>query len=388
MKNFIYHIPTKIYFGKGQINALSQELKTRAKKILIVTGGGSVKKYGIFDDVLKEIKKAKVSYIELSGIKPNPKLKSVYEGIDICKKEGVGLVLAVGGGSVIDAAKTIAAGVKYKGDVWDFFVKGVACTASLPVATVVTLAATGSEMDTFAVITKEDTQQKLAFGSAAVRPVFSILDPEYTYSVNKYHTAAGVADIMAHVFEEYFSDPRGAAVSDRIAEALLKVCIQYGPVACEKPRNYEARANILWANTLAINDLLDMGKCGDWASHAIEHEVSAIYDISHGVGLAIIVPNWMKFVLSQRTVKKFVEYGVNVWGVERDKDEMKVANAAIDKTRNFFNSLGLPSTLGEVNIKGDRFADMAKKAVTSHGQVGSFKKLSEKDIVEILKMSL
>ena len=388
MKNFIYHIPTKIYFGKGQINALSQELKTRAKKILIVTGGGSVKKYGIFDDVLKEIKKAKVSYIELSGIKPNPKLKSVYEGIDICKKEGVGLVLAVGGGSVIDAAKTIAAGVKYKGDVWDFFVKGIACTASLPVATVVTLAATGSEMDTFAVITKEDTQQKLAFGSAAVRPVFSILDPEYTYSVNKYHTAAGVADIMAHVFEEYFSDPRGAAVSDRIAEALLKVCIQYGPVVCEKPRNYEARANILWANTLAINDLLDMGKCGDWASHAIEHEVSAIYDISHGVGLAIIVPNWMKFVLSQRTVKKFVEYGVNVWGVERDKDEMKVANAAIDKTRNFFNSLGLPSTLGEVNIKGDRFADMAKKAVTSHGQVGSFKKLSEKDIVEILKMSL
>ena len=388
MKNFIYHIPTKIYFGKGQINALSQELKTRAKKILIVTGGGSVKKYGIFDDVLKEIKKAKVSYIELSGIKPNPKLKSVYEGIDICKKEGVGLVLAVGGGSVIDAAKTIAAGVKYKGDVWDFFVKGVACTASLPVATVVTLAATGSEMDTFAVITKEDTQQKLAFGSAAVRPVFSILDPEYTYSVNKYHTAAGVADIMAHVFEEYFSDPRGAAVSDRIAEALLKVCIQYGPVACEKPRNYEARANILWANTLAINDLLDMGKCGDWASHAIEHEVSAIYDISHGVGLAIIVPNWMKFVLSQRTVKKFVEYGVNVWSVERDRDEMKVANAAIDKTRNFFNSLGLPSTLGEVNIKGDRFADMAKKAVTSHGQVGSFKKLSEKDIVEILKMSL
>lgn len=388
MLNFTYHVPTKIYFGKGQVSALEGELKHRAKKILIVTGQGSVKKYGIFEDVTTELKKAGISFVELSGIKPNPRLKSVYEGIDICRKEKVDFVLAVGGGSVIDASKAIAAGAKYDGDVWDFFVKDIPCTDALPLATVLTLAATGSEMDTYAVITKEDTRRKLAFGSPAVRPVFSVLDPEYTYSVNKYHTAAGVADIMAHVFEAYFSPTLFTEVQDRIAEALLKICICYGPVVCEKPRDYNARANILWAGSLALNDVLEAGKCGDWASHAIEHEVSAVYDISHGVGLAIIVPNWMKFVLDKNTLKKFVNYGINVWNVKKSEGDMRIANMAIDKTRDFFSSLGLPSRLKEVKISGERFGDMARNAVKSHSQVGFFKKLSEKDIVKILEMSL
>ena len=243
MQNFNYYIPTKVYFGKGQIGALGEELKNRAKKVLIVTGGGSVKKNGIFDQVIKEAKKARVSFVELSGVKPNPRLKSVYEGIEIARKEGVDFILAVGGGSVIDASKAIAGGAEYKGDVWDFFTKGVACTEAIPLGTVLTLAATGSEMNTFAVITKEDAERKLAFGSEAVRPVFSILDPEYTYTVHKYHTASGVADIMAHIFEEYFSGPLSAAVEDRLAEALLKVCIRYGPEACRKPKDYEAIEN-------------------------------------------------------------------------------------------------------------------------------------------------
>ena len=389
MNNFTFHIPTRIHFGKSEVRALESELKGRATKILIVTGGGSVKKNGIFDDVTRVIKKANIPFVELSGVKPNPRLKSVYEGIGICKKEKVDFVLAVGGGSVIDASKAIAAGSRCKGDVWDFFVKKkITCTDALPLGTVLTLAATGSEMNKYAVITKEDTQRKLAFASDAVMPVFSVLDPEYTFTVNKYHTAAGVADIMTHIFEEYFSYPRSAYVPDRLAESLLKTCIHYGPIACEKPKDYQARANILWAGTLALNGLLGTGKCGEWASHYIEHEVSAIYDISHGVGLAILVPSWMKHVLSQETLYKFVEYGTNVWGIAKDKPDREIADLAIQKTREFFNLLGLPSTLSEVKISSDRFEDMAKNAIKSIGEIGTFKKLSEKDIVQILITSL
>ncbi|MBU1524088.1 MAG: iron-containing alcohol dehydrogenase [Candidatus Omnitrophica bacterium] len=255
MLNFKHHIPTIIYFGKGQVCALEEELKNRAKKLLIVTGQGSVKRCGIFDDVIKEVKKAGVAFVELSGIQPNPRLKSVYKGIEICKEESVDFILAVGGGSVIDASKAIAAGVNYDGDVWDFFENDISPAEALPVATVLTLAATGSEMNGNAVITREDTQRKLALCSPLIRPVFSILDAEYTYTVNRYHTAAGVADIMVHIFEQYFSHTPSAYVQDRVAEALLKVCIHYGPIVCEKPRNYDARANILWAGSMALNDL-------------------------------------------------------------------------------------------------------------------------------------
>ncbi|MBL7157856.1 MAG: iron-containing alcohol dehydrogenase [Candidatus Omnitrophica bacterium] len=387
MQNFVFNIPTRVHFGKGEVRALEEELEGRTKKVLIVTGQGSVKKYGIFDNVVETLKKAGISYVELSGIKPNPRLKSVYKGIEICRKESVDFILAVGGGSVIDTSKAIAAGTRYEGDVWDFFVKNIPCAAALPLGSVLTLAATGSEMNSYAVITKEDEERKLAFGSPFVKPVFSILDPEYTYTVNKYHTAAGVADIMAHVFEEYFSQPSSAYVQDRMAEALLRVCIRYGPRACEKPRDYEARANIMWASSLALNGLLGEGKSGDWACHSIEHEISAIYDISHGVGLAIIVPNWMKHVLSSETLEKFVEYGINTWGIEKKKKDIDIANASIEKTREFFNSLGLPSKLSKVNVAADRFKDMARAAIKTHPQVGSFKKLSEKDIIQILTES-
>ena len=388
MLNFTHHIPTIVYFGKGQVKALEEELKCRAKKILIVTGGGSVKRNGIFDAVINKVKKANVSYTELSGIKPNPRLKSVYRGIEICKKENIDFVLAVGGGSVIDASKAIACGVKYKGDVWDFFAKRMRPERALPVGTVLTLAATGSEMNGNTVITKEDTFRKLAIGSPRLRPVFSVLDPEYTYSVNKYHTAAGVVDIMIHVFEQYFSHTRTADVQDRLAEALLKVCIKYGPVVCGKPRDYDARANMMWAGSLALNDLVGEGKEEDWATHAIEHELSAVYDISHGAGLAIVSPSWMRQVLSEKTAWKFAEYGVNVWGIKKDKDEMKIADEAIDKTKAFFSSLGMPSALSELDMPVHKFEEMAKNAVKDWVEVGHFKRLSEQDIVQILKTSL
>ena len=388
MLNFTFDVPTRIHFGKGEVKALQEELKPY-KKILIVTGKASVKKYGIFDAVVSEIKKIGSSFVELTGVDPNPRLRSVKEGINLCKKENVDFILAVGGGSVVDCSKAIAGGVKYEGDVWDFFEKGVECKDALPLGTVLTLAATGSEMNKHAVITKEDTERKLPFSSRAVLPQFSILDPEYTFTVNKYHTAAGVADIFTHICEEYFSEPSSAEVQDRIAEALLKVCIQNGTIICKNLKDYEGRANILWASSLALNGLLGSGKTGDWACHYIEHEVSAIYDISHGVGLAIIVPNWMKFVLDKTTLKKFVEYGVNVWGIEKNKKPTDIANEAIEKTRDFFNSLGLPSKLSEVDIKtNDRFPDMAKNAIKSMGQVGTFKNLKEKDIIEILNNSL
>jgi len=296
MKNFRHEIRTVIYFGKGEVKALGPELKKRAKKVLIVTGGGSVKKNGILDSVVKQIKETGIPFTELSGVVPNPRLKSVYKGIDRCKKESVDFILAVGSGSVIDASKAIAAGVRYKGDVWDFFKKGTPLNDALPIATVLTLSATGSEMNGNTVITKDDTKRKLAFGSPLLRPVFSILDPEYTYTVDKFNTAAGVVDVMVHVFEQYFSHTKGADVQDRMAEGLLKVCIKYGPIVHKNPKDYIARANIMWAGSLALNDLVGNGKEEDWASHAIEHALSAVYDISHRAGLAIVSPSWIQHV--------------------------------------------------------------------------------------------
>lgn len=388
MKNFVYYAPTRVFFGKGQIEKLGQELKKHARKVLVVSGQGSVKRAGIYGEVLSQVYKAQIPFAELPGIQPNPRLKSVYKGIEICKEQSVDFILGVGGGSVIDAAKAMAMGVKYEGDVWDFFEKDIPVESALPVGTVLTLAATGSEMNGNTVITREDTRRKLAYGSSMLKPVFSILDPEYTFTVNKYHTAAGVADIMAHVFETYFSPTASTDLQDRIAEALLKVCIKYGPLVCENGRDYDARAQILWTGSLAINGLIGKGKVCDWASHAIEHELSAVYDISHGAGLAIITPSWMKNVLNEDTVRRFVEYGVNVWNIEKSKSEMEIAREAISKTREFFTFLGLPSTLSQVGIGDEKFEEMAENALQSWGQVGNFKKLSKEDIVNILKMSV
>jgi butanol dehydrogenase len=387
MNNFKYHTPTAVYFGKGQVQSLSQELRN-FKKILIVTGMQSVKKNGVFDSVVSEIKKSGCLYMEQSGIRPNPGLDSVYEGIEICKANNIDLVLGVGGGSVIDASKAIAAGAKYNGDCWDFFNKKAVPEDALAVGCVLTLAATGTETNGNAVITRRDTQRKLALCNHLLRPVFAILDPEYTYTVDSYNTSAGIVDIMAHVFEQYFSHTQACDVQDRFAEGLLDVCIKYAPVVLQEPDNYDARSNIMWAGTLALSDLIGTGKQTDWSSHGIEHEISAIYDISHGAGLAVVIPNWMRHVLNHQTASKFADYGRNVWRINPRNEIADIVNQAIDKTREFFSSLGMPKTLRDAGIsEKDKFSQMAKGVIDHYGIVGSFKQLSEQDIMDILNAS-
>lgn len=387
VNNFKYSIPTTIYFGKGQICHLGKAVAQYGRHALLVYGGGSIKRNGIYDAVLEQLRGGQVAVTELSGVEPNPKISSVRQGARLCKENGVDVVLAVGGGSAIDCAKVVAAGACYSGDAWDLVTNPGKIGKVLPVITVLTMAATGSEMDSFAVISNPDTSEKLGTGCDGMKPKVSILDPEYTYSVPTKQTAAGTADIMSHIFENYFTNVKTAFVQARFSESLLKTCIKYGKIAVESPDNYEARANLMWASSLAINGLLSDGAEVAWSVHPMEHELSAFYDITHGVGLAILTPNWMKYVLNDSTVGKFVEYGVNVWGIDSGSDPFTIANSAIEHTRNYFNSLGLPSTLKEVGIGEEHLSVMAKNAAT-HGLENSFFPLNADDVLAIYKSSL
>ncbi|MBV4418227.1 iron-containing alcohol dehydrogenase [Clostridium tyrobutyricum] len=387
MINFNYSIPTEIFFGKGSISILGKQLKRYGAKVLVVYGGGSIKKNGIYDLAIKLIKESKIKFWELSGVEPNPKISSVRQGVKICRDNRIDCILAIGGGSVIDCSKAIAAGYYYGGDPWDIVTDPSKIKKALPVASILTLAATGSEMDIFAVITNEETKEKLGTKSSYMAPRFSILDPTYTFTVSKNQTAAGTADIMSHIMENYFNNTEGAYVQDRLAEALLKTCIKYGPIALEKPDDYDARANLMWTSSLAINGLLDYGKVKGWSVHGMEHELSAFYDITHGVGLAILTPYWMEYVLDNNTVDKFVEYGINIWSIDKNKDKFTIAHESIEKTRKFFNSLGLPARLKEVGIDEENFEKMAEGA-TRHGKLGEFKPLSKQDVINIYKSAL
>ncbi|OPJ57839.1 iron-containing alcohol dehydrogenase [Clostridium oryzae] len=387
MNNFDYLVPTEIFFGKGQIKVLGENIKKYGSRVLLVYGGGSIKKNGIYDDVIKILKDNAISFWELPGVEPNPRVTTVRKGIEICRENSIELVLAVGGGSTIDCSKVIAAGYYYKGDSWDIVVDPGKISKVLPIASILTLSATGSEMDENAVITNWETKEKIGTAHQEMQPKFSILDPTYTFTVPKNQTAAGTADIMSHIFENYFSKTTSAFVQNRMAEAMLKTCIKYGKIAIDDPQNYEARANLMWTSSLAINGLLSEGKETEWTVHGMEHELSAIYDITHGVGLAILTPNWMKYALSEDTVDKFTEYGINVWDIDSSKDKYTIANEAIQNTRDFFNSLGIPDTLAKVGINEENFEVMAKKA-TKWGTIGRFKPLEAKDIVNIYNASL
>ena len=316
MNNFKYSIPTTIYFGKDQLGHLS-ELKERGSKVLLVYGGGSIKRSGLYDAAMKVLQEAGLTVTELSGVEPNPRIESVRKGVELCKADAIEMVLAIGGGSVIDCAKVVAAGACYEGDAWDLVLDGSKIKAALPVYSVLTLSATGSEMDEFAVISDMTKNEKWGTGSPLVKPVMSILDPTYTYSVSKKQTAAGTADMMSHTFENYFTNVKGATLQGHLCEAVLKTCIQYGPIALNDPENYEARANLMWAGSLAINGLLSDGAEVAWCVHPMEHELSAFYDITHGQGLAILTPVWMRFVLKKDPSKtaQLAAYGRNVWGL-------------------------------------------------------------------------
>lgn len=385
MYNFMFYVPTRIYFGKGQISHLS-ELKNYGSKVLLVYGGGSIKRNGIYDNAVRILKDAGVSVYELSGVEPNPKIETVRKGVSMCKAEGIDMVLAIGGGSTIDCAKVVAAGAKYDGDAWDLVLDGSKIKAALPIFSVLTLSATGSEMDEFAVISDMTKNEKWGTAAEVLKPTMSVLDPTYTFSVSKKQTAAGTADMMSHTFENYFTKEKGADVQARFAEGLLKTMIKYGPIALAHPDDYDARANLMWAASHAINGLVAAGSQPAWCVHPMEHELSAFYDITHGQGLAILTPVWMEFVLKKdpSTAENFAVYGRNVWEIADDDDE-SAAKKAIEATRTFlFETMELPAYLRAVGIDSDEhFEIMAEKA--AEGCVGCFVPLTKDDIVEIFR---
>lgn len=383
MNNFRFCVGTEILFGKDQENRLPGVLKQYGTRVLITYGGGSIKRNGLYNRVKTLLHEFEL--FELSGIEPNPRIESVNEGVKLCKEHQIDVILAIGGGSTIDCSKLIAAGVYYEGDAWDLVLDSSKITNALPLCTILTLAATGSEMDNCGVISNLTTKEKLGFASAHCLPKTSILNPENTYTVPKHQTAAGAADIMSHIFEVYFSNHR-AAVAERISEGLLKTVIEYAPIAMQEPENYNARAQLMWASTLAINGLCSAGKGGAWSCHPIEHELSAYYDITHGVGLAIVTPRWMRYVLNESTLDQFVSYGVNVWDFDSSMDPWDLANAAIDRTYDFFASLGIPMTLDEVGIDATHFEAMAEHAVEFGGLAHAYVPLTKEDVVQILNL--
>lgn len=385
MNNFRYHAYTDIRFGKGQVECLPELLAPHGKNVLMVYGGGSIRKNGLYDKVKDLLTDFNV--FELGGVEPNPKITSVREGVAICKKEKVDVVLAVGGGSTIDASKMIAGGVYYDGDPWDLVVDSSKIGKVLPIVTILTLAATGSEMNKNAVISNMETNEKLGTSSHYFKPQASICDPEYLYSLPASQTAAGTADIMSHIFEQYFQKDTGAFISDRFAESLLKACIKYCPIALKEPDNYEARANLMWASTQALNSLISSGKGGAWTCHPIEHELSAYYDITHGVGLAIVTPRWMRYILNDATVDKFCEYGRNVWNIT-EEDVYKCANMAIDATEQFFKDCGIPMTLTEIGIDESKIDLMAEDTIKYNAMDKAYVALNKEDIAKILRECL
>lgn len=387
MKNFNFDTVTKILFGQGKVAEMVPEIKAHGSRVLLAYGSGSIKKIGLYDVVVKLLKTNDIEFVELNNIQPNPRMSSVREGVQLCRDNNLDFILAVGGGSVLDCCKAIAAGVSYDGDAWDFMIQKAQIENPLPIGTILTLAATGSEMNGNAVITNEETVEKRAMGSNLLRPVFSVLDPTYTYSVNRWQTAAGVTDILSHIFELYFTPDKGTFVQDAIAEALMRTCVHYGHKALEKHDDYEARANLMWASTLALNGIIGSGKAsGDWASHGIEHEISAIYDLTHGAGLAIVFPFWMEYVLDANNSRKFAQMGRNVWGV-KNEDDMHAAHEAIDAVRRFFSSLGMPTRLSAVNIDEEFLSVMGEKACV-FGDLGHLKKLNAVDVTNILHKAL
>jgi alcohol dehydrogenase len=385
--NFTFYNPTKLIFGKGQLEELKKEVPQYGKKVLLVYGGGSIKRNGLYDSVMNYLKEIGAEVFELSGVEPNPRLSTVHKGVEICKEEGIDFLLAVGGGSVIDCTKAIAAGAKYDGDAWDLVTKKAFASEALPFGTVLTLAATGSEMNAGSVITNWETNEKYGWGSPVTFPKFSILDPVNTFTVPKDQTIYGIVDMMSHVFEHYFHLTENTEFQDRMCESLLLTVMETAPKLLEDLENYEYRATILYSGTMALNGILNMGYRGDWASHNIEHAVSAVYDIPHGGGLAILFPNWMKHNLKVKP-ERFKKMAVRVFGVNPEgKTDEEAGLEGIEKLREFWNSIGAPSRLADYDIDDSKLEVMADKAMVN-GEFGNFAKLNKDDVLEIYRKSL
>ncbi len=387
MENFIFYNPTKIIFGTGEEVRVGEEVKKYTNKILLHYGSSSIKKYGLYDKVIKSIKEKKIEIIELSGVQPNPRLSLVYKGIKICRENNINFILAVGGGSVIDSAKAIAVGAKYEGDVWDFYKpNGKKAKDILPIGVVLTIPAAGSESSNGSVITKEEGLLKRYYTDDNLRPKFAILNPEITFTLPKDQTAYGISDILAHGMERYFTNIKNVDFTDRLLEGTFKSLIRNAYIVIENPKDYPARAEIMWIGAVVHNDLLGTGRVGDWASHDIEHELSGIYDIAHGAGLSIVFPSWMKYVY-KNDIKRFAQFAQRVFDVDAYFDEeAKMAIEGIKRLENFYKDIGLPTRLNEVNIPNDRFEEMAEKCV-DRGPLGNFVKLNKRDIISIYKIA-
>ncbi|MYL65420.1 iron-containing alcohol dehydrogenase [Bacillus hwajinpoensis] len=387
MNNFTFQNPTKLIFGKGQLEALKTEVPQYGKRVLVVYGGGSIKKNGVYDSVMNTLNEIGAEVFELSGVEPNPRLTTVHKGVDICKENNIDFILAVGGGSVIDCTKAISAGAKYDGDAWDFVTKKAFPEAALPFGTVLTLAATGSEMNPGSVITNWETQEKYGWGHPLVHPKFSILDPENTYTVPKNHTVYGMVDMMSHVLEQYLHPESNTELQENMQFSVLETVMNTAPKLLEDMQNYDHRATIMLSGTVALNQSLQMGVRGDWASHNIEHAVSAVYDIPHAGGLAILFPNLMKHNLDVN-VDKFKRLAVKVLAVsEEGKSDRDIALEGIDKLSAFWSSLGAPNRLADYDIDDSQLDLIADRAM-ANGAFGNFKSLERDDVMAILKASL
>ncbi len=387
MKNFMFYNPTKLVFGKGELEKLPTLIPAKVQKVLVVYGGGSIKKNGIYEQVLQYLKSRNIDVLELSGVEPNPRLTTVIKGADICKQENVDFLLAVGGGSVIDCTKTISAAAKYDGNPWDLVTKKAKPQEVIPFGTVLTLAATGSEMNSGAVITNWETNEKHGWGSPLLFPQFSILDPEHTYTVPENQTVYGIVDMMSHILEQYFHQATLSPVQDRMCEGVLKTIIETAPKLLADLHSYDHRETIMYAGTIALNGMLQMGYRGDWATHNIEHAVSAVYDIPHGGGLAIIFPNWMKHNVDV-DVARFKQFAIRVFDISPSgKTDKEIALEGIDALINFWKSIGAPSKLADYEIDDSRLDVMVDRAMIN-GPFGNFTKLERQDVETILKMSL
>ncbi|MDL2327218.1 iron-containing alcohol dehydrogenase [Ruminococcaceae bacterium OttesenSCG-928-A11] len=389
MLDFDFYAPARILFGKGMEARIGELLKPHATKVLLHYGGGSIKTSGLYDIVAGSLKASGLSVVELGGVKPNPRLSLVQEGIGLCRQEGVDLVLAVGGGSVIDSAKAIAMGVYFDGDIWTVYEQGAAIEKALPVATVLTIPAAGSESSGDTVITNEEKQLKYGYGSPLLRPLLSIINPERFFTLPKAQLANGVADMMSHVFERYFTNTPNTDLTDGLCEATLRTLMKNALRAEKNMQDYDAWAELGFAGTVAHNGLVGMGREQDWACHNMEHELSAIYDVTHGAGLAVLTPGWMRYVYKDN-VNMFVQFAVNVMGVEggfRDPDA--VVLEGIDRLSAFFRRMGLPATLAELGIGEDRLEEMAKKATGvafgAEEPIGGLKALYWQDVLAIYK---
>lgn len=386
---FLYDIGTRVYFGSGQLSNLGPELKRFGTRVLLTFGGGSIKKTGIYDKVATEVKNAGLQLFEMGGIEPNPRVTTADAGAELCHRENIDVLLAVGGGSTIDCTKAIGAAAVSGGSAWDLVTRKTAVTGCLPIVVVLTMAATGSEMDPIAVISNDLTKEKIGFGAPCLRPRTAFLDPANTFSVSAFQTACGSADILSHLMETYFNTEGDLYMLDRTMEALMKTVIKFAPSAMKHPDDYEARANLMWTSSWAINNFIKGGKNKQvWSCHAMEHQLSAWYDITHGLGLAIITPQWLRYCLDEPRIQKYVDFGVNVFDINAKQAPLDIARQSIRHLSDFFfGDLGLKSTLTEVGIDDSHFDDMARKACKG-GVLNGFMPLNQKDIEAIYRMCL